>query len=305
MDGAIGGAASAAFSPDLLKAIDPTGAALNPGQQAAMAGFATLLGGGLAGLTGANAQGGAIAGQNEVLNNDTASQSHIADALKNGGFSSVALTMLYTVMPWLPGNPVAQAAGSAANSIAQGLVGQIQSHNGGNPPSTGAAPVTVCDPPFCEVVPASPGAPGNALLSKGGDNGESELGGDSRAGTTGQAPTTSTSGDAARQVGQTREATVANIVNGSTSGEQVAVPGLGSTDIDVVAANGDLIAVGGPAKANNLGKLGQELRIYQAIATQRGVSAQAYFAEGTPQSAINLATKILGEGNVKIFPGSK
>ena len=95
------------------------------------------------------------------------------------------------------------------------------------------------------------------------------------------------------------------MVNGSTSGEQVAVPGLGSTDIDVVAANGDLVAVGGPAKANNLGKLGQELRIYQAIASQRGVSAQAYFAEGTPQSAINLATKILGEGNVKIFPGSK
>ncbi|MCO1364757.1 DUF637 domain-containing protein [Burkholderia multivorans] len=43
----------------------------------------------------------------------------------------------------------------------------------------------------------------------------------------------------------------------------LAVPGLGSTDIDVVAANGNLIAVGGPAKANNLGKLGQELRIYQ------------------------------------------
>lgn len=80
---------------------------------------------------------------------------------------------------------------------------------------------------------------------------------------------------------------------------------MGSTDIDVVAPNGDLIAVGGPAKANNLGKLGQELRIYQTIADQRGVSAQVYFAEGTPQSAINLATKILGEGNVKIISGTK
>ncbi|NVH74002.1 filamentous hemagglutinin N-terminal domain-containing protein [Paraburkholderia sp. JPY432] len=119
------------------------------------------------------------------------------------------------------------------------------------------------------------------------------------------AKATNTSGDAARLVGQGRETSVANIVNGSISGEQVAVPGLGSTDIDVVAANGNLIAVGGPAKANNLGKLGQELRIYQTIADQRGVSAQAYFAEGTPQSAINLATKILGEGNVKIIPGSK
>ncbi|WP_240324401.1 DUF637 domain-containing protein [Trinickia diaoshuihuensis] len=303
--GAIGGAASAAFSPDLLKAIDPTGADLNPGQQAAMAGFATLLGGGLAGLAGANAQGGAIAAQNEVLNNDTASQAHIADALKSGGFAAAALSALYTVMPWLPGNPMVQVAGSTATSIAQGVVGQIPPHNGGSPPSTGAAPVTICDPPFCEVVPAPPGMPGDAHLSKGGDNGESELEGGSGARATNQGPTASTSGDAARQVGQTRETTVANIVNGSTSGEQVAVPGLGSTDIDVVAANGDLVAVGGPAKANNLGKLGQELRIYQAIAAQRGVSAQAYFAEGTPQSAINLATRILGEGNVKIFPGSR
>ncbi|MEF9387377.1 hypothetical protein V4890_17395 [Ralstonia solanacearum species complex bacterium KE056] len=105
---------------------------------------------------------------------------------------------------------------------------------------------------------------------------------------------------------QSREATVANIIKGATSGEKVAVPGLGSTDIDVVAPNGDLVAVGGgPAKANNLGKLGQELRICQAIAGQRGVSAQAYFAEGNPQSAINLVTKILGEGNAKIFLGGK
>jgi filamentous hemagglutinin len=114
-----------------------------------------------------------------------------------------------------------------------------------------------------------------------------------------------TSGHAARFVGQDRESTVASIVNGSTSGEQVAVPGLGSTDIDVVARNGDLVAVGGPAKANNLGKLGQELRIYQTIADQRGVSAQAYFAEDTPRSVISLAIKILGAGNVKIFSESK
>jgi filamentous hemagglutinin len=87
-------------------------------------------------------------------------------------------------------------------------------------------------------------------------------------------------------------------------GRKVAVAGMGSTDIDVVAPNGDLIAVGGPAKANNLGKLGRELRIYQTIADQRGVSAQVYFAEGTPQSAISPATKILVERNVKIFSGS-
>jgi len=71
-----------------------------------------------------------------------------------------------------------------------------------------------------------------------------------------------------------------------------------------VGANGNWVAVGGPAKANNLGKLGQELRIYKAIAEQRGVSAEAYFAEGTPQSAIDLATKVLGKSNVKIFKGN-
>ncbi|MNY33032.1 hypothetical protein D3C86_1672840 [compost metagenome] len=112
---------------------------------------------------------------------------------------------------------------------------------------------------------------------------------------------TGPAGEAARLIGQEREAAVASMVNGSVSGEKVAILGLGSTDIDVVASNGNLVAVGGPAKASNLGKLGQELRIYKAIAEQRGVSAEAYFAEGTPQSVINLATKILGENNVKKF----
>lgn len=174
----------------------------------------------------------------------------------------------------------------------------------GHPPtaSGGGAvvtpPVVACGPAGCVVSPpvAVPGTagyvPDNAILNNGGDS-------DVQQG----AP--KSSGEAARLTGQEREDRVANIVNGSTSGEKVAVPGMGSTDIDVVAPNGDLIAVGGPAKANNLGKLGQELRIYQTIADQRGVSAQVYFAEGTPQSAINLATKILGEGNVKIFSGTK
>lgn len=67
--GAIGGAASAAFSSDVINAMDPNAAPLTAGQQAALAGFATLLGGGLAGLAGANVQGGASAAQNEALNN--------------------------------------------------------------------------------------------------------------------------------------------------------------------------------------------------------------------------------------------
>jgi hypothetical protein len=77
---------------------------------------------------------------------------------------------------------------------------------------------------------------------------------------------TGPAGEAARLIGQEREAAVASMVDGSVSGEKVAILGLGSTDIDVVASNGNLVAVGGPAKASNLGKLGQELRIYKAIA---------------------------------------
>ena len=194
--GAIGGAASAALTPFVANAVTGGDPNITSGQTAAIGGIATLVGGLAAGLAGQNAMGGASAGQNEVLNNDTASQDHIADAVKNGGFGSAALTLLlYTAMPWLPGNPMAQAAGSAATSIVQGLVGQIQSHNGGNTPSTGAAPVTACDPPFCEVVPASPGAPGNALLSKGGDNGESELEGNSGGTSAAQTPAPNESAD--------------------------------------------------------------------------------------------------------------
>ncbi|WP_232455220.1 filamentous hemagglutinin N-terminal domain-containing protein [Burkholderia ubonensis] len=316
--GAIGGAVSAAFSPDVVKAIDPTGAPLDPGQQAALAAFATLAGGSLAGLAGQNAMAGATAAQNEALNN---TGRHAADAAKRGGFFSKAGDLISAAVSYA-GDQLASAGRGAVNMGNQ-FIGLMNANSGqtppsdpnplvqannGNPPATGGAvvtpPVVACAPGAgCVVTPpiASPGttgSPSNVTLSSG--NSDSGSG----SGTSGQGAANA-SGDAARLVGQSRETSVANIVNGSISGEKVAVPGLGSTDIDVVAANGNLIAVGGPAKANNLGKLGQELRIYQTIADQRGVSAQAYFAEGTPQSAINLATKILGAGNVKIFPGSK
>lgn len=68
--GAIGGAASALASPLLLGAIDPNHNVLTTGQTAALGAFATLVGGLSAGLAGANAQGGAQAGQNVALNND-------------------------------------------------------------------------------------------------------------------------------------------------------------------------------------------------------------------------------------------
>jgi filamentous hemagglutinin len=183
--GAIGGAASAAFSPDLLKAIDPTGAALSPGQQAAMAGFATLLGGGLAGLAGANAQGGATAAQNEVLNN---TDDHPETAAKNGGVLSTlggafvdALKATNNARGWVQ-SQVDQFIGLMNANSGQTPPSDpnpLVQANDGNPPNTGASPVTpavpVCDPPVCTVMPGSPGtpgyAPGNTTLSSGDSNG--------------------------------------------------------------------------------------------------------------------------------------
>lgn len=41
--------------------------------------------------------------------------------------------------------------------------------------------------------------------------------------------------------------------------------------------------------------VGTTLRIYKAKAEERGVSAKAYFSEGTPDSVIKLAKKFSGK----------
>ncbi|WP_232446110.1 filamentous hemagglutinin N-terminal domain-containing protein [Burkholderia ubonensis] len=83
--GAIGAAVGAAFSADAIKAIDPSGAPLDAEQRAALATFAILAGGGLAGLAGQNSVAGATAAQNEALNNDAGDEKHTADAAQKGG----------------------------------------------------------------------------------------------------------------------------------------------------------------------------------------------------------------------------
>jgi filamentous hemagglutinin len=182
------------FSPDFIKAIDPTGAALDLGQLAALAGFATLLGGGLGSLAGANADGAATAAQNEAVNN-SGDPNHVATSAQNGGAGSAFANWLQFTY----GDPI----GSIENWGGQ-LLGLMQANNGqtppsdpnnqlsggsnGNPPNTGAAPVT---PPILTCVPVpgaecvvtppliSPGspnnAPSNAIQSScdGGNSGES------------------------------------------------------------------------------------------------------------------------------------
>ncbi|NVN02093.1 two-partner secretion domain-containing protein [Asaia spathodeae] len=103
-----------------------------------------------------------------------------------------------------------------------------------------------------------------------------------------------------KTLGEVREQQVADIVGGRVSRDEIQHGSMGKTDIDVIAGNGDLVAVGGPAKAKNLGRLGEVLRTYAAEASKRGVQAWAYFEESTPESVLSLARRILGD-HVKTF----
>lgn len=110
-------------------------------------------------------------------------------------------------------------------------------------------------------------------------------------------------GAAAAAKGAAREQHVAELIGGRvTAGEKVVAKGIGSTDIDVVGPAGELVTVGGPAKVKDLGKLGKHFKILKALAEERGVEAFAYFEEGTPEPALQLARKWLGEDKVKVFP---
>ncbi|WP_256253459.1 two-partner secretion domain-containing protein [Burkholderia ubonensis] len=185
--GAIGGAVSAAFSPDVVKAIDPTGAPLDPGQQAALAAFATLAGGGLAGLAGQNAMAGATAAQNEALNN---TGDHAANAAKKGGLLNAFGTWLKntygdpvgSVQNWInqfagqvQSGAQAKASESPSSLVAQGVangVNAVMGAGGGLPPAPGLDAVLVN---AGQVAPPVTGkTPSNALLSSG--NNDSGLG---------------------------------------------------------------------------------------------------------------------------------
>ncbi|WP_232435954.1 VENN motif pre-toxin domain-containing protein [Burkholderia ubonensis] len=109
---------SAAFSPDVVKALDPSGAPLDSGQRAVLAAFATLAGGGFAGLAGQNAMAGATAAQNEAMNN---TDPHAADAAQNGG---IATRVKNVVKDWLSftfSNP-----GGSVNNWKNQFIGDMQ-----------------------------------------------------------------------------------------------------------------------------------------------------------------------------------
>ena len=108
-------------------------------------------------------------------------------------------------------------------------------------------------------------------------------------------------GAAVQTLGATREQAVADAVGGIRSGEIIKTT-RGKTDVDVTDPAGNLIAVGGPAKADNLGTFVRGLMVYSETATARGVSAYFYYAPNTPQTVIDAATKVLGPGFVKPIP---
>lgn len=109
-------------------------------------------------------------------------------------------------------------------------------------------------------------------------------------------------------VGSSREKKVAELTDGTIPsgapgkpGLKVTQPNAGTTDVDVIGGDGSYIAVGGPAKTRDLARFGQKTHILKWAADQQGVRAQMYLEEGTPEPALKLARKILGDENVHTF----
>ncbi|WP_407060526.1 filamentous hemagglutinin N-terminal domain-containing protein [Burkholderia stagnalis] len=190
--GAIGGAVSAAFAPDVLKQIDPSGAALDPGQQAVLAAFATWAGGGVAGLAGQNVSAAMTAAQNEVTNN---TDLHSADAAKGGVLTSVIDMALTAFMPWRSqtGQTYMQPVTSTTKGV--GAIAQANYGNKSQPPTdannqlsgggdhdnTSGAAGAVVTPPVPVPLPNGTIAmipalvqPGVPILSSGGNDAASQ-----------------------------------------------------------------------------------------------------------------------------------
>jgi hypothetical protein len=112
-------------------------------------------------------------------------------------------------------------------------------------------------------------------------------------------------GKRANEIGARREIRVAEITGGRVAG----TPGAGmkyktqyaSSDVDVIGPDGELIVVGGPAKAGKLRKLGEKMKALTEHAKQQGKPAKAYFTKDTPEEALRIARRWLGDENVILF----
>ncbi|MHA6853553.1 DUF637 domain-containing protein, partial [Ralstonia pseudosolanacearum] len=208
--GAIGGVTSALLAPDIIKAIDPTGAPLDAGQQAMLAAFAGLAGGGMAGALGQNVQGGMAAAQNEALNN---SGNHAEDAAKSGGLLNQSWEAVVDWAKWTYSDPIGDTERGLRHflSVGQHNERDAQTHperqfdpdGGGSNTGRPSAPAvvvaigailcllsggTACGMMMVPVPAPSGPPPGNAILSS------SSSGGDSGGSASGQGSSNATSG---------------------------------------------------------------------------------------------------------------
>ena len=105
----------------------------------------------------------------------------------------------------------------------------------------------------------------------------------------------------AEAIGVAREVQVAVLTDGAVVREPFARDGVGPSEIDVKAGNGDYIAVGGPGKGSNPAKLGHQMSLLRWKAEQDHVGAQAYFELGTDENTLDIARRKLGWENVHVF----
>ncbi|WP_197342681.1 DUF637 domain-containing protein, partial [Ralstonia solanacearum] len=193
--GAIGGVTSALLAPDIIKAIDPTGAPLDAGQQAMLAAFAGLAGGGMAGVLGQNVQGGMAAAQNEALNN---SGNHAEDAAKSGGLLNQSWDAVVDWAKWTYSDPIGDTERGLRHFLSVGQHNgrdaetnpdrMLDPNGGGSNTGRPSAPAvvvaigailcllsggTACGMMMVPVPAPSGSPPGNAILSSSGSGSES------------------------------------------------------------------------------------------------------------------------------------
>ena len=114
--------------------------------------------------------------------------------------------------------------------------------------------------------------------------------------------------DPSENKGWEREKKVAELTGGRTArdgprGKDVEIRvSDGKARPDVYGRNGELIAVGGPKKVENLSKEKSRLiNLKEAPGQVPGRTAEAWYTSDTPSSVIDQAKEVLGEGNVHTF----
>ncbi len=299
--GAIGGVTSALLAPDIIKAIDPTGAPLDAGQQAMLAAFAGLAGGGMAGVLGQNVQGGMVAAQNEALNN---SGNHAEDAAKSGGLLNQSWDAVVDWAKWTYSDPIGDTERGLRHFLSVGQHNgrdaetnpdrMLDPNGGGSNTGRPSAPAVVvaigailcllsggtsCGMMMVPVPASSGSPPGNAILSSSSDSGGSETsrnaGGSSQnsKGATNTSATSEGAANAASYRGLKEQLANQNLANIAAQDSRLAaaVNGSGTSNVNFSIGNGTV------AEANSLGKIW----VGEGARPMTGVSGGLVSADGT------------------------